>query len=77
MRPEHIAIQPEGGEGIAASVDIDEPMGSDSLVWITLFGQAVSVRAKADHPFRHGDKVRVTLDVSKASLFDKASEQRL
>ena len=49
VRPEHIAIQPEGAEGIAASVDIDEPMGSDSLVWLTLFGQPISVRAKADH----------------------------
>jgi multiple sugar transport system ATP-binding protein len=77
VRPEHIVIHPGGGEGIPGQVDIDEPMGSDSLIWLTLFGQPVSVRAKADHPFRHGDKVKVTLDISKASLFDKQSEQRL
>ena len=53
-------------------------MGSGTAwSWITLFGQPVSVRAKADHPFRHGDRVQVTLDVSKASLFDLRSEQRL
>ncbi len=77
IRPEHIEIAPEDADGIPASVDLDEPMGSDSLVWLTLFGQAVSVRARADHPYRHGDQVTVGLDISKASLFDKASEQRL
>ena len=78
IRPEHLEILPaDAAEGVPAAVDIDEPMGSDSLVWITMFGRPVSVRAKADHPFRSGDRVRVRIDMTKASLFDGVSEDRL
>jgi multiple sugar transport system ATP-binding protein len=77
VRPEHIVIQPVEAEGIPAVVDIDEPMGSDSLIWLTMGGQPISLRAAADHEFRHGEQVKLHLDISKASLFDKKSEQRL
>ncbi|MBP7002471.1 ABC transporter ATP-binding protein [Amaricoccus sp.] len=76
VRPEHVTLRPAGG-GHAAKVDLDEPMGSDSLVWLTFAGQPLSVRAAADHGFRHGDAVALAFDISKASLFDTASEQRL
>ncbi len=77
VRPEHIAIRPADAEGVPATVDIDEPMGSDSLVWLRMAGQTVSVRTVADHGFRPGQEVRLAADISKASLFDKQSEQRL
>ena len=31
------------------SIDIDEPMGSDSLLWLTFAGQPLSARTGADH----------------------------
>jgi multiple sugar transport system ATP-binding protein len=77
VRPEHIVIQHAEADGVDAVVDIDEPMGSDSLVWLTVAGQPVSVRTTADHRFRHGQKVKLSFDISKASLFDTQSEQRL
>jgi multiple sugar transport system ATP-binding protein len=58
-------------------VDIDEPMGADSLVWLTMAGQTVSVRAEADHGFRPRQPVSLKIDITKASLFDIESEQRL
>ncbi len=58
-------------------MDIDEPMGADSLVWLTMAGQTVSVRTAADHGFRPRQPVSLGLDMTKASLFDMQTEQRL
>jgi multiple sugar transport system ATP-binding protein len=78
VRPEHVVMKPEGEDGVPAVIDIDEPMGSDSLVWLTMGGgQPITLRTTADHEFRHGEPVRLSFDISKASLFDKESEQRL
>ncbi len=78
VRPEHIVIRSADAEGVAATVDIDEPMGSDSLVWLRLAnGQTISVRTIAEHGFKPGQPVRLVTDISKASLFDKETEQRL
>ncbi|HVL20308.1 MAG TPA: ATP-binding cassette domain-containing protein [Amaricoccus sp.] len=76
VRPEHVTVRP-AGEGMAATIDIDEPMGSDSLLWMTLAGQPLSARIAADHGFTHGQPVRVGFDLARASLFDRESEQRL
>ncbi len=77
VRPEHTEIRRDSTDGVPAVVDLDEPMGSDSLVWLTMAGQPISVRATPDHGFRRGEKVTLALDMSKASLFDKKTEQRL
>jgi multiple sugar transport system ATP-binding protein len=77
VRPEHISVAPAEAGGVAATMDIDEPMGSDNLLWLTMAGQLLSVRTTADHGFRRGQPVSVCFDISKASLFDKESEQRL
>jgi multiple sugar transport system ATP-binding protein len=77
VRPEHVAILPGEAQGIPATVDIDEPMGSDSLIWLTAAGQTISVRTTADHGLSRGQPVKLAFDVPKASLFDRSSEQRL
>ena len=78
VRPEHIAIRGADAEGVPATVDIDEPMGSDSLVWLRLSGgQTISVRTIAEHGYKPGQPVRLATDMTKASLFDKETEQRL
>ncbi|MBB5220608.1 multiple sugar transport system ATP-binding protein [Amaricoccus macauensis] len=66
-----------GAGGAAAKVEIDEPMGSDSLLWLRFAGQALSARAPAEHGFKAGDAVSLGFDISKASLFDTETEQRL
>ncbi|QHQ33942.1 ABC transporter ATP-binding protein [Algicella marina] len=76
VRPEHITVGPEG-TGIPAVVDIDEPMGSDSLLWVRVAGQVVSVRISADAEYRPGQVVGLTFDIAKSSLFDVKSEDRI
>jgi multiple sugar transport system ATP-binding protein len=77
VRPEHVGVTPSGEAEANAVVDIDEPMGSDSLIWLTYAGQKISSRTTADHGLRSGQPVRVDFDITKASLFDRESEQRL
>ena len=76
VRPEHVAVHGEGN-GIPAVMDIDEPMGSDSLLWLTAAGRTISARTTADHGFHHGQSVSLGFDISKASLFDQETEKRL
>jgi multiple sugar transport system ATP-binding protein len=77
VRPEHIVINGDGGVGTDAVVDIDEPMGSDSLLWLGMAGQQISVRTEAGHRHKRGDNVKILFDMSKASIFDAETEQRL
>ena len=78
VRPEHVTVRADGeGDGLPAVIDIDEPMGSDSLLWMTFAGQPLSARIGADHRFTHGQPVRLAFDITRASLFDRETEQRL
>ncbi len=77
VRPEHVTIHAGDGGTIPAVIDLDEPMGSDSLLWLTLAGRPLSVRTTADHAFANGQPVTVSFDLGKASLFDRETEQRL
>ena len=79
LRPEHItlAAEAEPGRTIPATVEIDEPMGADSLVWLTTGGTQISVRVPVERRLAPGTNVHLRVDVAKASLFDAKSEQRV
>jgi multiple sugar transport system ATP-binding protein len=79
LRPEHIGIaaEAEPGRTIPATVEIDEPMGADSLVWLTTGGSQLSVRVPVERRLAPGTHVHLRVDISKASLFDAKSEQRV
>ncbi|RAZ78061.1 ABC transporter ATP-binding protein [Mesorhizobium atlanticum] len=80
IRPEHIAF----GDAAQAmpftaesTVEIVDPMGSDTLVWTKLGGQIISVRVEADKTLRNGDAIRIGFDPARASLFDAQTDNRL
>lgn len=79
LRPEHITIaaDPEPGQSIPATVEIDEPMGADSLVWLTTGGAQLSVRVPVERRLAPGTQVHLRVDITKASLFDAQTEQRI
>ncbi len=77
LRPEHIAVAPQGGSGLAAKVDIDEPMGADKLLWTEVSGQKVSVRVSVEVSYPRGSQVTLVPAMNKASLFDTDTESRL
>ena len=79
LRPEHIEIGLEERPGVSlpAVVELDEPMGADSLVWLDVGGQQISVRIPVERRLKLGTPVHLHLDLSKASIFDAATEQRI
>ncbi|MEO0467817.1 MAG: ABC transporter ATP-binding protein [Pseudomonadota bacterium] len=80
IRPEHIL----SGEAAAnlpfsqeVTIEIVEPMGSDTLAWTTLAGQPVRIRMDGQAAVTSGDTILVGFDPARASLFDDATELRL
>ncbi|MEM7046840.1 MAG: ABC transporter ATP-binding protein [Pseudomonadota bacterium] len=80
IRPEHVILNRQGssltliGEG---RVELDEPMGPDSLVWLKVGQTTFCARVAGAATFTPGDQVQVCADMTHASLFDAANEQRL
>ncbi len=80
IRPEHVVV---GSYADATPfkadvvVDIVEPMGSDTLVWTTVAGQPFRFRMDGQASVAVGDTLTIGADPARASLFDKATEERL
>ncbi|WP_378945541.1 ABC transporter ATP-binding protein [Mesorhizobium sp. ANAO-SY3R2] len=80
IRPEHIAL---GAAAKAmpfscdASVELVEPMGSDTLVWTKLGGQSFAFRVEAERHLHTGDQLYIGFDPARASLFDGQSGNRI
>ena len=79
VRPEHLTIQDHAEPGLTmpAEVELDEPMGADSLVWLKVNDQPVSVRVPVENRPVAGLKVHLKVDMHKASIFDSESELRI
>ena len=80
IRPEHVAT------GAAAAdkpfhqeitVDLFEPMGSDTLVWTTLGGQPFHFNLDGQEKIADGDRMTIGFDLARGSLFAKDTEERL
>lgn len=80
IRPEHIQIHRAADEApfaFESTVDIVEPMGSDTLIWTTFDGAPFRVRLDGQVDVSAGETVRLGVLPARASLFDKATEVRL
>ena len=81
VRPEHIRINAAAEKGLSdafnAIVDLVEPMGSDSLVWLKVAGQTISARVESSKRYAPEEKIKVRFRVGLASLFDAAGGERL
>jgi multiple sugar transport system ATP-binding protein len=80
-RPEHLRLNANNEPGLSdafdATVDLIEPMGSDSLVWLKLAGQILSARVESSQIYKPNEKITVRFRVGLASLFDAESSERL
>ncbi len=80
VRPEHI-LTGEAAKAASytseAEVDIVEPMGSDTLVWINFAGQSVRVRTDGQSGLVSGDRLTIGFDTARLHLFDAKTENRL
>ncbi|MGB7317439.1 MAG: ABC transporter ATP-binding protein [Planktotalea sp.] len=80
IRPEHIATA-QAAEGHTfcgpAEIDIVEPMGSDTLVWVDFAGQSVRVRTEGQSGLTSGETLTIGFDAARLHLFDMKTETRL
>ncbi len=80
IRPEHI-VSGDAARDLPVSarvtIDIVEPMGSDTLAWATLAGVPLRIRMDGQAAVSSGDEIHIGFDPSRASLFDKTSEERV
>jgi multiple sugar transport system ATP-binding protein len=76
IRPEHLDVR-SGGEGLPASIDLVEPMGGESNVYLTVEGKHAVARVAGDAPYRAGDRVAIRFPLSSAHFFDGGTERRI
>ncbi|MEJ6404121.1 ABC transporter ATP-binding protein [Yoonia sp. 2307UL14-13] len=80
IRPEHVItgeLADKAPLQFDVQIDLVEPMGSDTLVYASLGGKAFRVRMDGQASVRSGETLRIGIDPSRASLFDKGTEDRL
>lgn len=80
IRPEQISlapIQPSGLPGIRAEVQVTEPTGPDTLVFVTLNQTKVCCRLTPDEAPQVGESLNLQLDPTRVLLFDAQSGERL
>ncbi len=76
LRPEHLALLPHGdGAGpfrrLQGKVSLIEPLGPETIVWVTFQNTALTIRTTADTVPAVGDIVSFSLDPTRASVFDR------
>jgi multiple sugar transport system ATP-binding protein len=84
VRPEHVSLhRPErtrDGRASAvapATVELVEPTGAETMVGLRLAGFEVTARFEPHEAPEAGETVTVSIDMSKACLFDAKTEQRI
>ncbi|MBE7184037.1 MAG: ABC transporter ATP-binding protein [Methylobacterium mesophilicum] len=77
IRPEHVGLNANESFPFTAqaTVDVVEPMGSDTLVWVKLGGHNLSTRTPTERAPAAGDAVTIGFDPARASLFSENGER--
>jgi multiple sugar transport system ATP-binding protein len=76
IRPEHFEILDQGN-GVAATVDVVEPTGSDTIVSVRTAAAELTIVSHKRLALRSGDRIGVLPQRERLHLFDKASGRRL
>ena len=74
IRPEHVTM---AASGIAASVEMIEPMGADTLVWCRVGALPLSMRISGQTRITLGEQLKLVFPPEHISIFDDATGARL
>jgi multiple sugar transport system ATP-binding protein len=78
IRPETVTLaNGEGQSCLDAVIDVLEPTGADTMAVASVHGHPVTARLKPGVVRDVGRPVRLAVDMSRASLFDPATELRI
>jgi multiple sugar transport system ATP-binding protein len=77
IRPENISETPQAGSStpLTTTVDIAEPMGSESIVYLKGGAGYLIARLQGEHLYELGQKLTVHLNAEKVTLFDPETQQ--
>ena len=75
IRPEHVAIDPEGAVGLA--VTVTEPTGSETFILGRSEGETMRCLFRERVALKPGDTVRLRLDSNRILFFDEATGRRI
>jgi len=77
IRPENITNVPNADSStpVTLTVDIAEPMGSESIVYLKTGTGYLIARIQGEHIYQLGEKVTVQLSPDKVTLFDPGTQQ--
>jgi multiple sugar transport system ATP-binding protein len=73
IRPEHLRVQ---AVGLAAAVEVVEPLGADTLVTCRIGSELLVARMPGDTEVAPGDAIALGFDAADAVLFDAEGGQR-
>ena len=76
IRPEHLSdeVKDQSHVPIKSTVEIAEPMGSESLVYLQAGSGNLIARIHGEHLYHLGEPVTIQLNLDKAHLFDSTTE---
>src|SRR6201997_5349150 len=77
IRPENITESPKAGPSIplTSTVDVAEPMGSESIVYLKVGSGYLIARIQGEHLYQLGQKLTVHLSSDKVTLFDPETQK--
>ena len=77
IRPEHLSDQVSDPDHvpITATIEISEPMGSESIVYFKAATGSLIARVPGEHIYHPGEQLTVQLNMEKVHLFDAQTEQ--
>lgn len=76
LRPEQLYIAP-AGEGVAARVDLVEPIGLGQVIYLVVADQRIKIFTTQSRLLSVGDQVGLKIDPKNTLLFDPANGKRL
>lgn len=75
IRPEFIAIAPEGSDTVAARAFLIEPLGSRTIIFLEAEGVELRALVQGETAAREGEGVHLRLDLERAFFFDNAGNR--
>ena len=76
IRPEDISLN-KSDKSMEFIIELIEPMGADTLIWLSMENIPFSIRLEGSSDYQLGDAINIEFDIKRASLFDKKSELRI
>lgn len=76
VRPEHFEVRPDG-EGFRGVIDLVEPMGGESNLYMTVEGKRTIAKVDGSSMFRAGESVVLRFPLETAHFFDSETGKRV